>query len=211
VGVFGAIPKQLPPSEATERQRDNFYHATKILAEKKLHALKQHGLRFVIIRPSITYGTNDFGFPYSLIQMVDRGIFLNCTASVKINMIDVRTLAQAFISAATTSLKNGSAYNLCDKSPVELKDLVNFISQELFHSNYPKIKTLPLFAFRTGEFMFDKILKNDLWKARFQLISRSWYYDPNPAMKALAIIPKETIPNFKYVIDWYKNYAATGP
>lgn len=26
VGVFGAIPKQLPPTEATERQRDNSYH-----------------------------------------------------------------------------------------------------------------------------------------------------------------------------------------
>jgi len=61
-----------------------------------------------------------------------------------------------------------------------------------------------------GEFVFDKILKNELWKARFQLVSRSWYYDPNPAMKALAIIPKETIPNFKYVIDWYKNYATLG-
>ena len=210
VGVFGAIPKQLPPTEATERQRDNYYHTTKILAEEKLHNLKEKGLNYIIIRPSITYGTDDFGFPYTLIHMIHKGIFINCADSVKINMVDIRTLVQAFINAATTSVKNGSLYNLCDRSPVNLKDLVNFISQHLFHSNYPKIKTLPTFAFRAGEFMFDKILKNVLWKARFQLISRSWYYDPHPAMKALAIIPKETIPNFKYVIDWYKNYAAIG-
>ena len=119
-------------------------------------------------------------------------------------MVDIRTLVQAFINAATRSVKSGSAFNLCDRSPVDLKDLVNFISQQLFDSNYPKIKTRPTFAFRVGEFWFDKILKNDLWKARFQLISRNWYYDSYPAMKALAISPKETIPNFKYVIDWYK-------
>jgi nucleoside-diphosphate-sugar epimerase len=210
VGVFGAIPKQLPPTEATERQRDNYYHTTKIQAENKLHNLKKEGLNYIIIRPSITYGTDDFGFPYALINMIYKGKFINCAASVKINMVDIRSLAQAFINAATTYLKNGSAYNLCDRSPVDLKDLANFISQHLFHSNYPKIKTLPTFAFRAGEFVFDKILKNELWKARFQLISRSWYYDPCPAMKALAIIPKKTIPNFKYVIDWYKNYAAIG-
>jgi len=210
VGVFGAIPKHLPPSEATERQKDNFYHTTKILAEEELQTLKKKGLKFIIIRPSITYGTNDFGFPYSLINMVNKGIFLNCAAPVKINMVDIRTLSQAFINAATTSLKNGSAFNLCDRSPIDLKALVNFISQHLFHSRYPRLKTLPTFTFRMGEFLFDKILKNELWKARFQLVSRSWYYDPYPAMKALAIIPKETIPNFKYVIEWYKNYAAIG-
>ena len=208
VGVFGAIPKQLPPTEATVRQQDNYYHTTKILAEKSLHNLKEEGLNYVIIRPSITYGTDDFGFPYALINMINKGIFINCAASVKINMVDIRTLAPAFINAATTSVKNGSAYNLCDRSPVDLKDLVNFISQHLFHSDYPKIKTFPTFAFRAGEFVFDKILKNELWKARFQLISRSWHYDPHPAMKALAIVPKETIPNFKYVIDWYKKHIA---
>ena len=210
VGVFGAIPKQLPPTETTKRQGDNYYHYTKILAEEKLHALKPEGLQFVIIRPSITYGSDDYGFPYSLINMVNKGIFFNCTTPVKINMVDVQTLTQAFINAATYSVKNGSAYNLCDKTPVELKDLVNFIAQQLFQTNYSKMKTIPTSVFRLGEFVFDKILKNELWKTRFQLISKSWYYDPQPAAKELAITPKETIPNFKYVIDWYKNYSAKG-
>jgi len=204
VGVFGAIPKQLPPTETTERQRDNYYHHTKILAEEILHHLKPKGLQFVIIRPSITYGTGDFGFPYSLIDMVNKGIFLHCASPVKITMGDIQTLAEAFIHAAKYEVENGCAYNVCDRSPVELKELVNFISQQLLHKDYPKIKTLPTFFFRLGEFTFDKIVKNELWKARFQLISKSWYYDPQPAMKDLKIVPKETIPNFSYVIDWYK-------
>ncbi|MCP4401474.1 MAG: NAD(P)-dependent oxidoreductase, partial [bacterium] len=150
VGVFGAIPKELPPSEATERQQDNYYHYTKILAEECLEELKQEGLDYVVVRPSITYGTDDFGFPYSLVNMVKKGVFLNCVAPVKIHMVDIRILSQAFINAAERSVKNGGAYNLCDLHPVNLKELVNFISQELFHDDYPKFKTLPTLAFRCG-------------------------------------------------------------
>lgn len=207
VGVFGAIPEELPPTETTEKQRDNYYHYTKILAEETLRKLKDNGLRFVIIRPSITYGLDDFGFPYSLIDLVNKGMFLNCTSSVKVTMGDVQTLTEAFINAAKYEVENGSAYNICDKTPVELRQLVDFISQQLFQTNYPRIKTLPTFLFRLGEFIFDKIVQNELWKARFQLISNSWYYDPEPAARDLKIFPKETIPNFKYVIDWYKNYS----
>lgn len=210
VGVFGAIPKQLPPTDSTQRQGDNYYHHTKILAETALQKLKGNGLEFVILRPSITYGKDDFGFPYSLIHLINKGIFFNCAGSVKINMIDINTLVQAFINAARLPVKHGAAYNICDKHPVELKALVNFISRELAQKNYPRIKTLPSVMFRAGEAFFDKIIKNDLWRARFQLISRSWYFDPKPAMKDLSVIPKETIPNFKYVIDWYKRHCAAG-
>ena len=208
VGVFGAIPKELPPSETTERQRDNYYHYTKILAEERLEALKQDDLEYVVIRPSITYGIDDFGFPYSLVKMVEKGVFLNCAAPVKIHMVDMRTLSQAFINAAERSLRNGAAYNLCDHHPVVLKKLVNFISQELFQTEYSKFKTLPTLAFRCGEMLFQHLLHNELWTARFELISRSWYYDPQPAIHDLGIQPGETVPNFRVTIEWYKSYSA---
>lgn len=205
VGVFGAIPKKLPPDEDSERQKDNYYHYTKIEAESRLQKMVKEGLKLIIIRPSITYGLDDFGFPYSLIKMVDRGIFLNCTSGVNINMIDVDTLVKAFLNASELDINSGSAYNISDKNPVEIKTLVDFISKELYKKSYSKIKILPTLLFRFGEFTFGKILKNEAWKARFQLISRSWYYDPQPAITGLKINPKETIPNFRYVIDWYKN------
>jgi nucleoside-diphosphate-sugar epimerase len=206
VGVFGAIPEDLPPTEASERKRDNYYHTTKILAEEGLQALTHQGLELVIIRPSITYGIGDFGFPYSLIHLVNTGRFLNCTVPIDIAMGDVRTLADAFFNAATYELKSGSAYNICDKAPVALRDLVDFISQNLFQKPYPRLKTLPAIAFRIGEYLAGNILHNELWKARFQLISRSWYYNPELAAHDLHITPKETLPNFKYVIDWYTSY-----
>ena len=210
VGVFGAIPKELPPSETTERQEDNYYHYTKILAEERLAELKKEGLEYVVIRPSITYGRDDFGFPYSLVNMVQKGVFLNCAAPVKIHMVDIRTLSQAFINAAARSVKNGTAYNLCDLQPVALKELVGFISQELFQTDYPKSKTLPTLAFRCGELFFKHLLRNELWTARFELISRSWYYDPQPAIEELGVQPGETIPNFRKTIEWYNAYSVQG-
>jgi hypothetical protein len=141
--------------------------------------------------------------------MINKKIFINAASSVNINMVDVRTLAQAFINAGAMDVENGSAFNICDRSPTVLKDLVNFIARHLIGSDYPKMMTLPTFAFRVGEFVSNRILKSEVWKTRFQLISRSWYYDPFPAMQALAIEAKETIPNFKYVIDWYKTLLHT--
>jgi nucleoside-diphosphate-sugar epimerase len=204
VGVFGAIPKEIPPQETTERQYDNYYHATKIVAEERLQTLVRQGLAVIILRPSITYGEGDLGFPYALIRLVDQGLFLNCTSPVHITMGDVRILAQAFIQAAQCHVPSGTAYNICDRTPVALPELVDFIAQQLYQKAYPRIKTLPVALFRIGECIAGKIVRNELWKARFQLISQSWWYDPTPAIRDLQIVPQETIPNFSYVIDWYK-------
>ncbi len=202
VGVFGTIPKELPPTEATERVGDNYYHLSKIIAEDELQKMREDGLNLIIIRPTITYGIGDFGFPFSLIKMVDKGIFFRCR-NTKIHLVDVNYLAEAFIKAATLDLKNGSAYNVVDKNPVEICDLINFISQKLKGRNCPKIKTLPKIVFRIGK-KFSDLLRNEAWKTRFELISKNWFYDSRTAENNLKIIPKETIPNFEYVINWYK-------
>lgn len=202
VGVFGTIPKELPPTEQTERLGDNYYHLSKIIAEDELQKMRKYGLNLIIIRPTITYGTNDFGFPFSLIKMVDKGTFSRCR-NTKIHLVDVNYLAEVFIKAATLDLKNGSAYNVVDKNPIEIYNLINFISQKLKGKNYPKIKILPKAFFRIGEKISD-LLKNKMWKTRFELISEDWYYDSTITEQELHISPKETIPNFEYVINWYK-------
>lgn len=204
VGVFGAIPRELPPNESTISQNDNHYHYTKIEAEKKLLELIDEGLNLIIIRPSITYGIGDYGFPYTLIKLVDKGMMMLPAKDIMINMVDISTLIQAFIQAGTTDLLGGSAYNIADKNPVSIKELVNFIQKKLHGSVYPKWKKLPTLLSNFALFIFSKILKNELWTARIQLISKNWYYDATPAIKDLNIIPLDTLPNFFYVIDWYK-------
>jgi len=66
VGVFGAIPEELPANNETERNPDNYYHFTKIESEKVINRAVMKGLDAAILRPSITYGTGDKGFPYQL-------------------------------------------------------------------------------------------------------------------------------------------------
>jgi len=204
VGVFGAIPRELPPNEGTARQNDNYYHYTKIKAEKKLLELIGAGLNLIIIRPSITYGIGDYGFPYTLIKLVDKGMMMLPAKDIMINMVDISTLIQAFIQAGITDTKSGNAYNIADKTPISIKELVNFIQKKLHDSVYPKWKKLPTFLSNFALFVFSKNLKNELWTARIELISKNWYYDSSPAIKDLNITPHDTLPNFLYVIDWYK-------
>jgi len=210
VGVFGAIPKELPPNDKTERQSDNYYHHTKILAESVVKELCQSGLRGVIIRPSITYGVGDFGFPCTLIRLAEKGIFLNCLPPVKISLTDVRLLSQAFINAAKIDTPSEMAYEVCDLEPVQLSELVDFIYQQMTGRLYPKYKALPRSIFHFFRWIAERLFHSELWKMRCELISNSWYYDPSPAMRDLHISPRHTLPNFKYVIDWYKSIDGKG-
>lgn len=204
VGVFGAIPKELPPKEDTVRQDDNYYHYTKIEAEKKLQKLVPEGLKLVIIRPSIAYGIGDYGFPYTLIKLIDKGMMILPMKDIMINMVDVSTLIQAFMQAGITAIKSGNSYNIADKTPISIKELVTFIQKELHGSEYPKWKQFPAFLSNIALFIFSKILKNELWTARVELISKNWFYDVSSAENDMGFEAHNTIPGFKYVIDWYE-------
>ena len=69
VGVFGAIPQELPAGPETEKNPDNYYHYTKIESERIVNRAILNGLKASIIRPSIAYGEGDFGFPYQLVKL----------------------------------------------------------------------------------------------------------------------------------------------
>jgi nucleoside-diphosphate-sugar epimerase len=204
VGVYGAIPQILPAKIDTPFQEDNYYHYTKIEAEMRLQGLVNQGLNCLILRPAITYGEGDYGFPYMLIKLIDRGALFLPPAPVMIHLADVEMLCEAFLAAAEGSLTPGSVCNVADFEPVELKSLVDFICLELKGKRYPGWKRLPILAFRTGEKMA-ALLKNELWKARFELISRSWHYDVNSVGENLGVVQPSTIPNFEKVITWYRS------
>ncbi len=75
VGIFGAIPLELPATSQSPRQNDNYYHYTKNMAEDIIQKYVMHGLKAIIIRPSITYGPHDFGFPYTLTKLIHKKSF----------------------------------------------------------------------------------------------------------------------------------------
>lgn len=204
VGVYGAIPRVLPAAVDAPFREDNYYHFTKIEAEQRLQDLVREGLDCVILRPSITYGTWDYGFPYTLVRLVDHGMFLLPTRPVTVHLADVDLVCQTFIAAARRRLAPGSVFNVADLEPVRLKALVDFIHLELKGTTYPKWKRLPGMAFQAGE-KVAMLLGNDLWKARFELISRSWFYSAERVRSELGVDQPNTIPTFKKVIAWYRS------
>ena len=97
VGVFGTIPSELPGNLNTGFNGDNEYHKSKILAEAKVQEFISKGLDSYIVRPTITYGKGDDGFPSILIQMVRNKNLLLSNKDNKIHLLDVNKLADIFI------------------------------------------------------------------------------------------------------------------
>jgi nucleoside-diphosphate-sugar epimerase len=203
VGVFGAIPKHLPADESTVRQDDNYYHFTKIRSEAILEELNRLGLDSVIIRPAITYGVGDHGFPYTLCKLVDKKLMLLSDHKVKIHLTNVHSLAKAFAFFVNNKSGSGNKYIIADRKPILLNDLVQHISQKIHNRPYPKNRTISSFFFSTGK-KIAKSLKNELFVSRFELISQSWYYDVERAYQDIPLDDIETLENFDDVINWYQ-------
>ncbi|MBI9032799.1 NAD(P)-dependent oxidoreductase [bacterium] len=202
VGVFGAIPKELPAKESTPRQDDNYYHFTKNRSEAIIQDLNLQGLDSVIIRPAITYGVGDYGFPYSLCKLVDKKMMLLSSDEVKIHLTNVHSLAVSFAYFVNNNVGRGKNYIIADKEPIKLSDLVQYISQKIHKSPYPQNRQIPAIFFALGR-KIAKLLNNELFVSRFELISQSWYYNVDDAYEDIPLEELESIQNFDEVIDWY--------
>ncbi|MFO8145579.1 MAG: NAD(P)-dependent oxidoreductase [Candidatus Syntrophosphaera sp.] len=200
VGVFGAIPEELPANNATERNPDNFYHYTKIECEKVINQAVLKGLKAAILRPSITYGSRDRGFPFQLVKLVAQKRFPLINKRIWIHLCHIDTITHAFIWLLKNEFQPGLSLNVADREPVELADLVNFISREVHADSYHKGLHLDLVFFRWGEWLA-KLVRNELWISRFQLISRSWFYHVTNTYELMDLPATFTIPGIKIVIS----------
>lgn len=205
VGVFGAIPAEHPANLQTAKNPDNLYHYTKIEAEKVINRAVLTGLKAAIVRPSITYGKGDRGFPWQLVRLVDKRIFPLINKRIWIHLCHIDNLVRAFIWLVDNDWKSGLTLIVADREPVQLDALVNFISRQLRGKNYPRLLRFDRFVFSWGE-RLARLLKNELWISRFELISKSWFYDVSAyyeLMEAAGEIPIFTIPSFQITIEDY--------
>lgn len=199
VGVFGAIPEELPANNSTERNPDNYYHYTKIECEKAINQAVLKGLKAAILRPSITYGRGDRGFPFQLVKLVAQNRFPLITKRIWIHLCHIDTITAAFIWLLKNEFHPGLSLNVADREPVELADLVNFISREVHKDAYSKRRRVDMIFFRWGEWLA-KLIKNELWISRFQLISHSWFYFVDNTYELMGLPATFTIPGIKIVI-----------
>lgn len=205
VGVFGAIPGELPAGAETEKKPDNFYHYTKIESERIINKAILTGLKAAIVRPSITYGKGDHGFPYQLVKMVHHYRFPLINKRVWLHLSHIDAVVKAFRWLAEHDWKSGITLTVADREPVQLQALVDFISRQLHNRNYPKSLQFDRLIFYWGE-KVARFMHNELWISRFELISKSWFYDVSAyydIMDTEGINPHFTIPEFKITIEDY--------
>ena len=207
VGVFGAIPSELPANAQSPKNADNYYHYTKIECEKYIGKAVLNGLNAMIIRPSITYGKGDYGFPYQLVKLVAGYRFPLVKKKVWIHLCHIEALVAAFKWALDHDFKAGLTINVADREPVQLAALVDFISRQTHKRNYPRWLSLDQRFFKWGEDLA-RVLGSELFISRFQLISQSWFYDVQDYYALMELEhykPHFTIPQLQTVIDFYKD------
>jgi len=226
VGVLGAIPHKLPATIHSPYKHDNCYHSTKIKCEEMImQNIAEKSLQACIIRPSITYGQDDFGFPYTLTKLVTKKWLFLPPRDIHIHLTNVSTLVKVFSQLLEDKFVSGKIWIVADYEKINLSLLVNHIYRVMKVQNfsistisqdpsrtipftlpsikYPSNRVLPLCFFHLL-IKLAILLKLDLWVARLQLISQSWYYDVHDTYQHFQIEPSTTIPAFNSVIQWYQ-------
>ena len=195
VGVYGTIPNTLPADLDTELIGDTLYHHSKIVAERKLWDTASNGMDIVIIRPAITYGRGDNGFPKVLVELVRKRLLLLPSQDIKVHLLDVDSLTTLILQVLKTECPAACTVIAADKSAVSLHELVDSIHFYHYGKKYPPWLKLPISAFRISLKVFQSIGK-EKWATRMSLLSDNWYYDIKKTIEVFSFKPSETIPTF---------------
>jgi 2-alkyl-3-oxoalkanoate reductase len=200
VGVHGTIPAKVPAGPDAEFNGDNLYHASKIAAEAIVRRYSGKSLDTVILRPTITYGRGDNGFLATLSGLVRRRIFPLPMREVFIHLLDVRALARLTADIIVGGKISGGTYIVADESPVELCKLVDAIYRKIYEKPYPRGLRIPpiIYDIMAGA---SSIMKNEKWATRFNLVSRSWYYDISDTIRSFSFKPSQTLKAFIDAIE----------
>jgi len=195
VGVFGTIPRELPAKILTELNGDNEYHKSKILAEKKASEFIEKGLNVLIIRPTITYGRGDDGFPKTLVELVKKRILFIPFKDVKIHLLDVTGCAELVSQMLKARDLNERVFIVADDAPILLGELANLIHFHCHGVNYPRFLRMPTSVFRAMSMVL-QLMGREKWATRILLISDDWHYDISKTVDAFYYGPSKTRDSF---------------
>ena len=195
VGVFGTTPEELPAHVKTTLNGDNDYHISKILAEKKVYESIHRGLDAFIVRPTITYGKGDNGFPITLVKLVKKRVLVLPLKNNKIHLLDVNNLADLFIKILKANNLKHRVLIAADSAPISLRELVNLIYTYYYKKSYPSFLRMPSFIFYVTQLFFQAV-KNEKWSARMQLMFKNWYYDTSETYTSIGLSAIDTKKGF---------------
>jgi len=204
LGIFGRKPVELPVCEQTTRNPLNDYHRSKLMSEIVIQNYVMKGLKAAILRPAMLYGIGKFGLPIEMIRNTHKGTFILPRRRVKIHMTNIELLISAFTKLLENPFRSGSSYIIADLEPVVLSDFVDFIAKQLdLPDNYSLSHTIDdtTFLKRMKSAAF---FHSDTLFGKYYRFYDNWYYDVIPAFRELNLKTVRTIPEFRTVIEWYK-------
>jgi nucleoside-diphosphate-sugar epimerase len=191
VGVFGTIPEATPADLNTRLNGDNEYHNSKILAERSIQRYVGLGLNAYIVRPTITYGQGDNGFPTTLVNLIRRRLFFLTFKDVMIHLLDVESFAEIIKVLVESEGILQRVYIAADREPISLRELADQIHFHYFQKPYPSFMKFPDVVFKILIDIF-KTTKSEKWLTRILLISKNWHYDISETINLLGFIPRST-------------------
>lgn len=191
VGVHGTIPEAVPAEIESPLCGDNHYHQSKIAAEEAVQAYIQKGLNAFIVRPTITYGPGDDGFPRTLIHLVRRHLLFLPKSNHRVHLVDVERVAEVFCNLVVNDHFAQRIFVAGDIEPIALRDLADWIHWHRYRRSYPTYFRLPDWVFKLAFYLFQKI-RNEKWAARVALLSNDWHYECADTYRALGIQPIST-------------------
>ncbi|MFP4087208.1 MAG: NAD-dependent epimerase/dehydratase family protein [Desulfobacteraceae bacterium] len=191
VGVFGTIPVKLPADATTQVNPDNLYHRSKHIAEQRVYDFIDRGLNAYIVRPTITYGKGDTGFPATLVRLVRTRRLILPFQKNRIHLLSVHGLAEMFLKLVTVHSVDNRVFIAADEGPVVLRDIVNIIHSFYFGRDYPRFLKMPAVVFDAFE-KISRITHNKRWLGRIQRISEDWFFNTRSTDWLIGFRPANT-------------------
>jgi len=195
VGVFGTIPAEVPANLRTGLNGDNVYHRSKLAAEKRIYDFIDRGLNAFIIRPTITYGKRDSGFPSTLVRMVKKRVLLVPLRDNRIHLVSVSSLAEMFLRILNSEGLHNRVFIVGDEDPVVLRELVDLIYSFYFGKDYPCFFKMPNMIF-DAFIAFLCATHNTRWLGKVQRISGDWFFDTSETDPLIGFQPANTKKEF---------------
>ena len=176
VGIYGNSPTELPSHDQTEKII--LGHRAKMIAEIEslIERNRLKGLRAIILRPAILYGKNCGGFFSVLVRLIKHRLLPKIGERIYIHLCSIDLLVNILEQAISNDKSIGKNYNVADKEPVILEDIINFISNQIHHRDYKTIFLLNVYIGRNIAILFYKF--NWVFAGNFvERITHNWFYD----------------------------------
>ncbi len=158
VAVYGSAPP--PLTEESTPEPESFYGKSKLAGEEVLRkwSATGDGKHCLVIRPTVTYGPDNFANMYSLLRQIDHGKFFFASGSTNIKSLSyIENIVDATLFLLEKKAYTFEIFNYIDKPDLTSVEIAEACYESL-GKKIPK-RRLPLWMLLLGAKPFDVVIK----------------------------------------------------